>query len=140
MATGKTTTLKEVGETLAFIVERMPTKDDLKNFATKDDVRKIVRATVQEKEPGIVGIELKPLRNDLEQIEARLDALQQRYANLKGVSKEIDKIRGEMRAIQKHLGLRRRSQPDHGSATSESASKCGRRRQPGCPSILMQQM
>ena len=42
MAGGKRTTLKEVGETLAFIVERMTTKDDLKNFATKDDVREIV--------------------------------------------------------------------------------------------------
>src|SRR6266849_939935 len=98
MAGGKRTTLKEVGETLAFIVERMTTKDDLKNFATKDDVREIVRAIIQEEVPGIVAIELKPVRNDLKQIEERLDALEQHYANLKGVTKEIDEIRDEVRA------------------------------------------
>ena len=108
MATGKSTTLKEVGETLAFIVERMPTKEDLKQFATKDDVREIVRAIIQEEVPGIVAIELKPVRNDLKQIEERLDTLEQHYANLKGVTKEIDEIRGEVRAIQKHLGIERK--------------------------------
>ena len=108
MVVGKKTTLKEVGETLAFIVERMATKEDLKQFATKDDVREIVQAVIQEEVPGIVALELKPVRNDLKQIEARLDTLEQHYANLKGVTKEIDEIRGEVRAIQKHLGIERK--------------------------------
>jgi septation ring formation regulator EzrA len=108
MATAKSSTLKEVGETLAFIVERMATKEDLKQFATKDDVREIVRAIIQEEVPGIVAIELKPVRNDLKQIEERLDTLEQHYANLKGVTKEIDEIRGEVRAIEKHLGIERK--------------------------------
>jgi len=108
MATGKTTTLEEVGETLAFIVERMATRDDLKNFATKDDVREIVRRIIQVEVPGIVAMELKPVRNDLKQIEERLDALEQHYGNLKGVTKEIDEIRDEVRAIQKHLGIERK--------------------------------
>jgi len=99
MAGGKKTTLKEVGETLAFIAERM---------ATKDDVREIVRAIIQEEVPGIVAIELKPVRNDLKQIRERLDALEQHYANLKGVTKEIDEIRGEVRAIEKRLGIERK--------------------------------
>ena len=86
----------------------MPTKEDLKQFATKDDVREIVRAIIQEEVPGIVAIELKPVRNDLKQIEERLDTLEQHYANLKGVTKEIDEIRGEVRAIQKHLGIERK--------------------------------
>ena len=58
--------------------------------------------------PGIVAIGLKPVRNDLKQIEERLDALEEHYANLKGVTKEIDEIRGEVRAIQKHLGIERK--------------------------------
>jgi Tfp pilus assembly protein PilO len=77
----------------AFIVERMAAKDDLKNFATKIDLGEIVRAIIQEEVPGIVAIELKPVRNDLKQIEERLDALEQHYANLKGVTKGIDEIR-----------------------------------------------
>ena len=105
MAGGKETTLKEVGETLAFIVERMATNDDLNRFATKDDVRTIVRSIIQEEVPGIVALELKPIRHDLKEIERRLDALERHYANLKGVTKEIDEIRAEVRAIQKHLGI-----------------------------------
>ena len=55
----------------------MATRDDLKNFATKDDVREIVRRIIQVEVPGIVAMELKPVRNDLKQIEERLDALEQ---------------------------------------------------------------
>jgi hypothetical protein len=36
------------------------------------------------------------------------DMLEQQYANLKGVTKEIDEIRTEVRAIQKHLGIERK--------------------------------
>ena len=108
MAGGQKTTLKEVGETLAFIVERMATKEDLKQFATKDDVREIVRSIIQEEVPGIVSLELKSIRHDLKQIEKRLDTLEEHYANLKGVTKEIDEIRGEVRAIQRHLGIEKK--------------------------------
>jgi hypothetical protein len=71
-------------------------------------VREIVRSIIQEEVPGIVALELKPIRNDLKQIEKRLDTLEEHYANLKGVTKEIDEIRGEVRAIQKHLGIERK--------------------------------
>ena len=110
----KTATLKEIGETLAFIVERMATKDDLRNFATKDDikhfatkddVRKIVRHEIGELVPGIVALELKPAREQLNEILDRLDTLDEQYANFKGVTKEIDDLRREVRTIKKHLGL-----------------------------------
>jgi hypothetical protein len=42
----KETTLKEIGETLSFIVDGMVTKDDLKSFATKNDVRTIIAELV----------------------------------------------------------------------------------------------
>ena len=58
--------------------------------------------------PGIVALEIKPVREQLGQIEKRLDTLEQHYANLKGVTKEIDEIRDEVRAIQKHLGIERK--------------------------------
>jgi hypothetical protein len=101
----KETTLKEIGETLAFIVERMASKDDLRNFATKDDMRKIVRHEIGELVPGIVALELKPARDQLNEILDRLDTLDEQYANLKGVTKEIDDLRREVRTIKKHLGL-----------------------------------
>jgi prefoldin subunit 5 len=58
--------------------------------------------------PGIVALELKPLREQVKNIEDQLDVLAAQYANLKGVTKEIDEIRGEVRAIQKHLGIERK--------------------------------
>jgi septation ring formation regulator EzrA len=99
---------RDILDALDFIKERMATKDDLKNYATKDDVREIVRAMIVEVVPGIVAVEIKPVREQLRQIEKRLEALEQNYANLKGVTKEIDEIRGEVRAIQKHLGIERK--------------------------------
>ena len=70
MAGGKKTTLKEVGETLAFIAERMTTKDDLKNFATKDDVRAIVGDIVDEKLKPISD-ELASTRRDLKELKKK---------------------------------------------------------------------
>ena len=66
-------------------------------------------AKIGELVPGIVAHELKPLRQELQQdiegINDRLDTLEALYSNLKGVTKEIDEIRTEVRAIQKHLGI-----------------------------------
>jgi hypothetical protein len=45
--------------------------------------------------PGIIALEIKPVREQLKQIEKRLDTIEQHYAKLKGVTKEIDDIRAE---------------------------------------------
>src|SRR6266436_115629 len=90
---------KDILNAIDFIKERM---------ATKDDVREIVRAEIAKLVPGIVALELKPLREQVENVEDQLDVLAEQYANLKGVTKEIDEIRTEVRAIQKHLGIERK--------------------------------
>lgn len=100
--------LKDVLETVNFIKDRMITKDDvrdilrdeLKEYATKNDVRKIVGEVVDEK--------LRPIHASLSEINRRLDALEEHYSNLKGVTKEIDEIRAEVHAIQKHLGIKKK--------------------------------
>ena len=99
---------KDILEAVNFIKDRMLTKDDvrdivrdeLKEYATKDDVRKIVGEVVDEK--------LRPIQASLTEINRRLDTIEESYANLKGVTKEIDEIRSEVRAIQKHLGIERK--------------------------------
>jgi hypothetical protein len=91
---------KDIIDALDFIKERMATKDDLQQFATKDDVRAIVEEVVDEK--------LRPIHASLSEINRRLDTIEESYANLKGVTKEIDEIRGEVRAIQKHLGIEKK--------------------------------
>jgi type II secretory pathway component PulM len=85
----------------------MVTKDDVRDII-KAEVPPIVRAMIVEVVPGIVAVEIKPMREQLRQIEKRLDTLEQHYANLRCVTKEIDEIRADVRAIEKHLGIEKR--------------------------------
>jgi hypothetical protein len=98
---------KDMLAALDFIKERMVTKDDMRDII-KEEVPAIVRAMIVEVVPGIVAGEIKPVREQLRHIEKRLEVLEEHYANLKGVTKEIDEIRDEVRAIQKHLGIERK--------------------------------
>ena len=88
-----------IQETLDFIVDHM---------ATKDDVREIIRQEV----PGIVALEVKDIRETVKHIEKRLEKLAEQYENLKGVTKEIDDLRTQLRVIQKHLGLKQPASAD----------------------------
>lgn len=97
MAGGTKTTFKEVGETLAFIVERMATKDDLKNLATKHDVRVIVDEIVDDK--------LKPISDELASIRRDLEGLAEKVDNLVGLPKEVDHALERIAAIERHLGI-----------------------------------
>jgi len=98
---------KDMLAALDFIKERMVTKDDVRDII-KEEVPAIVRAMIVEVVPGIVAVEIKPVREQLRHIEKRLEVLEEHYSNLKGVTKEIDEIRDEVRAIQKHLGIERK--------------------------------
>jgi len=87
---------KDILDTVNFIKERM---------LTKDDVREITREVIREEMPGMIREELKPVHHELKEINRRLDTLDEQYKNLKGVTKEIDELRDQVRAIEKHLGL-----------------------------------
>ena len=85
---------KDILEAFNFI------KEKVERLPTKDDVRAIVEEVVDEK--------LRPIHSSLTEINRRLDTIEEHYGNLKGVTKEIDEIREEVRAIQKHLGIERK--------------------------------
>jgi hypothetical protein len=87
---------KEILETVNFIKDRI---------LTKDDVRDITREVIREEVPAIIREELQPIRHELREINRRLDTLDEQYRNLNGVTKEIDELREQVRAIEKHLGL-----------------------------------
>jgi hypothetical protein len=89
---------KDILETVNFIKERV------EQLPTKDDVRAIIREEV----PAMIREELKPIYHELKEINRRLDAVDEEYKNLKGVTKEIDEIRDQVRAIEKHLGLNKK--------------------------------
>ncbi len=86
--------MKDVLEAVIFIKER------IEHLPTEDRVREIVREEVAEA--------LQPIHGTLVDINRRLDQIEENYANLRGVTKEIDEIRDEVRAIQKHLGIERK--------------------------------
>jgi hypothetical protein len=86
---------KDILESVNFIKDRM---------LTKNDVRDIIR----EELPGIIHEELKPIQHELREINRRLDTLDEQYKNLKGVTKEIDELRDQVRVIEKHLGLNKK--------------------------------
>ena len=75
---------------------------------TKDDVREIMREVIREEVPGMIESALRPVHDELREINRRLDMLDEQYMNLKGVTKEIDELRDQVRVIEKHLGLSRK--------------------------------
>jgi hypothetical protein len=75
-------------------------KDKVEQLPTRDDVRAIIEEVVDEK--------LRPIHASLAEINRRLDALDEEYKNLKGVTKEIDELRADVRAIEKHLGMKKK--------------------------------
>jgi hypothetical protein len=84
----------DILEAVNFIKERV------EHLPTEDREREIVREEVAEA--------LQPIHATLVDINRRLDLIEENYANLRGVTKEIDEIRDEVRAIQKHLGIERK--------------------------------
>ena len=88
---------KDIVEALDFIKERMATKTDVA------DLRSELHGFRTETEENF-----RTLRHELSDINKRLDQIEESYANLKGVTKEIDDLRSEVRAIEKHLGLNKK--------------------------------
>ena len=95
----KETTLKELGEMLAHVVERMTTKDDIvdlrKTMATKEDIANLAGQLTS------VERELKSIRRDL-------DDLREKVENVIGFQKEIDHALERIAAIEKHLGINKK--------------------------------
>ena len=100
----KETTLKEVGEMLAYVVEHMVTKEELaatnkelKSFRQEfNDFRDETRQNFRE-----IHAELAEIRRDLEEMKSRV-------ANITGYGKEIDHALERIAAIEKHLGIEKR--------------------------------
>jgi hypothetical protein len=85
-------------------ISKRPTNSTVGNLI-ENYVPGIVRKEIAELVPSIVALELKPLQQDIEAIVDDIGTLTAHYANLRGVTKEIDGLRDEVRAIKKHLGL-----------------------------------
>ena len=88
---------QDILDALDFIKERMASKPDIAEL----------RLELQTFRTDAEG-SFRSVRSDLAEISKRLDLMEESYANLRGVTKEIDEIRAEVRAIQKHLGIEKK--------------------------------
>ena len=86
----KKTTLKEVGELLAHFVKHIATKDDIKDMATKSDVRGIIRG------------ELKPLATRLIAVESKVSGIDRRL-DAEAIRREDEKIPARVLKLEKKV-------------------------------------
>ena len=93
----KETTLKELGEMLAYVVEHMVTKDELKEF--RDEFNEFREETAENFRA--LRAEVADVRRDVEELKSRAD-------NSAGYSKEIDHALERIAAIEKHLGIEKK--------------------------------
>ena len=82
----KETTLKELGEMLAHVVEHMATKEDIAALAGQ----------------------LTSMEGELKAICRELNDLSKKVENVSGFRKEIDHALGRIAAIEKHLGINKK--------------------------------
>jgi hypothetical protein len=94
----------EIIETLAVILAKMATKEDL------ESLRRELQSEMQD---GFAGLRAEmregfvDIRSEIKAIRERLDALDSAVKNISGYAKEIDHIIERVSAIEQHLGLGR---------------------------------
>jgi archaellum component FlaC len=93
MAANKTT-LTELGEMLAHVVEHMSTKDDIATF------RKELKGDI-----STVGEHVANTERELKAIRRDLNDLMDQFENVVGYRKEIDHALDRIAALEKHFGI-----------------------------------
>jgi septation ring formation regulator EzrA len=84
------TTLSELGDMLAHVVEHMATKEDVARLDLRFDK---------------VETRLTSIESELRSIRRDLDDLQEEVENVSGFRKEIDHALERIAAIERHLGI-----------------------------------
>ncbi|KKW24128.1 MAG: BdrC1-like protein [Candidatus Kaiserbacteria bacterium GW2011_GWB1_52_6] len=103
----KKTTLNEIGEMVAHVVKHMATKDDITDLRNEiKGVRNELKSDIIKLQEQVAGIEqeLKEIRLDLEDIRKKVE-------NITGYRKEIDHAFERIAAIEKHLGIDKKTIP-----------------------------
>src|SRR5205807_1813025 len=83
----KDTSLNELGDMLAHVVEHMATKDDLKSLATKDELKGL--ATKLDAFAAGVGQRFDDLHAEIRSVRSDLNDLSAKVENMIGYRKEI---------------------------------------------------
>jgi len=113
--TAKETTLNELGEMLAHVVEHMATKDDLAAIRTelKADIAALTGRTATKDDLASFVAEVRQefhnLHAEIRSIRVDRDDLMEKIENISGYRKEIDHAFERIAAIEQHLGIAKRN-------------------------------
>ena len=94
---------KEILEVVLFLKDRMATKDDIANMATKEDVVRLE----DKMHDGFLSqhTENRDLRIEIREIHERLNELREEVHGYRGLTKEIDHTLDRVRAIETYIGM-----------------------------------
>ena len=109
--TAKETTLREVGEMLAHVVEHMATKEDVARLDTRiDDLRieMIDQFEHVEKQFHAFDDRLRDIASETAVIHRRVERLEELGASNAGFAKEIDHLLTRVAAIEEHLKINKK--------------------------------
>jgi len=104
--TAKETTINELGEMLSHVVERMATKDDVREIV-RDEISSANLAT--KADIAALGEQVASIEHDLKSIRRDLNDLADKVDNISGYRKEIDHALERIAEIESHLGIAKRS-------------------------------
>ena len=108
MTAAKETTLKEVGQMLAHVVEHMSTKEDVARLDTRiDDLRTEMIDQFEHagKQVQTIYDRLRDISAEIAVIHRRVERLEELGASNAGFAKEIDHLLTRVTEIEKHLGI-----------------------------------
>jgi len=101
----KETTLNELGEMLAHVVEHMATKDEVRAIV-RDEISVAKLAT--KADLAALAEQVASIERDLKTMRRELNDLADNVENIAGYRKEIDHALERIAAIEKHLGIGRK--------------------------------
>src|SRR5580704_10494898 len=108
----KETTLKEVGDMLAHVVEHMATKEDVARLDTRvEALRKemIDQFEHADKQFRATHDRLRDIAAELTVSHRRVERLEEQGASNAGFAKEIDHLLTRVAEIEKHLGINKKT-------------------------------
>jgi hypothetical protein len=101
MTAAKETTLTEVGEMLAHVVEHMATKEEVADIKTE----MMEQFEHVDKQFHALDGRLRDMANEIAVIHRRVERLEELGASNAGFAKEIDHLLTRVAEIEKHLGI-----------------------------------
>jgi predicted secreted Zn-dependent protease len=111
MTGAKETTLREVGEMLTHVVERMATKEDVAKLDTRiDDLKTemVDQFEHADKQFEATHDRLRDMSAEITVIHRRVERLEEQGASNAGFAKEIDHLLTWVAEIEKHHGIDKR--------------------------------